>query len=87
MRFEVDEKVLIVTKSIGREFSALHKREFKHWHVMNNIKYPVGWIAEIRGYKYYVIAYEENGRGTDYYTDNDLKKITEIFLEDSLFDI
>jgi len=86
MKFEIGEKVLLDGKSIGREFSALSRKVIMNWHVMNDIKYPVGWITEIRQ-QYYVIAYGENGPGIDYYIDGDLKKIEENILEESLFEI
>ena len=86
MKFKIGQKVLIRSKSEGRALSDIRKSEITEWHVMNNICYRVGWIIERRP-TYWLIGYRKNGRGIDFYTDEDLKTIEEDILEESLFEI
>lgn len=89
LRYEVGEKVIIHSKSTGRD---LHKamKDVRHRIKRNNKMLPIGWITEIRNAypAYFVISYIKGWSGTDYYFPEDLRKIDmEFVLEDDLFEI
>ena len=85
MKFEIGEKVIIHSKSTGRDLQkAMH--DIRHRIEIDNVRCPIGWITESRP-RYFVISYIKGGSGTDYYRANDLKKIHMKFLEDDLFEI
>lgn len=88
LKFRAGDKVTIHSKSKGRNLHiALY--DIIHQKKIDNILYPIGWITEVRDTypAYFVIAYTKHGDGTDYYLANDLKKFSEKFLEDDLFEI
>lgn len=86
LSFEIGQKVMIVSKSVGRDYvAATHDIPYR-FEMENNHSCPVGWITEIRK-AYIVVAYKEKGMGIDYYLNEDLKQLQAKLLDDDLFEI
>ena len=86
MNFEIGQKIMIVSKSTGRDYvAATHDIPYR-FEMEDNHSCPIGWITEIRK-AYIVVAYKEKGMGIDYYTHEDLKPLQSNLLSDDLFEI
>ena len=86
MNFEIGQKVMIVSKSVGRDYIAATHDIPHRFEIENNHFCPVGWITEIRK-AYIVVTYHEGKMGIDYYMDKDLCPIHAKLLDDELFEI